>query len=245
MARRKKTRKRKTKKTNNRLLKKFESSLNTLLKEVKVLMLSLHARIAVKCVVLSTPVVNRVKDYFNNKFVRPSVRFVKRIKHVAEYLPLLWTDYHWDHGYFTDLMIFKLQKMEETIRNNDLIEEADQVCKSIRVCHKLLSRATNENWHNDLQSKILERTWGQDISWEPAHWKYDKNDKIFSAGSIGKIKLRKWMHVSMPEDVMKNGTYPKYKKEWIKAMRKADNKQQRDLRVALKIIEKDLNSWWD
>lgn len=170
-------------------------------------------------------------------------RIIKQVKHVLEYLPILWKDRHWDYGFLFYLIDFKLAKMEQTILDNDLIEGADRIAKEIRVCRKLLKRSQNDDWHAELQDKILERRWGKCVWWVPSKFFHDKKEFQVKTSS-GRLLTRSYL-LPAPYDVLRNGKYPEFFKEFKKKHTLSEKKASRDLRIALKILQKYYQGWWD
>lgn len=129
--------------------------------------------------------------------------------------------------------------MEETIRSNDLILNAEKVCKSIRVYRKLLKRSNDEDWHSDLQTAITERKWGKIIYWEPCRLQHSKEDFEVRPG------VYRWYFLTAPKKVLEEGTYLEFKKARLKAYKRGEKKADEDLRKALKVFRKYNKTWWD
>ena len=167
------------------------------------------------------------------RFVTSLTRIPQRLIHIAEYLPLLWHDRHWDYRFIFDLLDFKLRKMEDTLRNSNINEDSEDVCKSIRTCRNLLSRSQDENWHILIQKRRLEEKWeGPPIFWQPS--------KLFDYPPKTRMTV-----IIAPKKALVEGRLEEFRKEYRQAAIKAEKKRKRDLKIALKIFQKYHETWWD
>ena len=71
-------------------------------------------------------------------------RFIKNIKRGISYFKQGYKSNDWDWGYLMEDLIFKLKRMERTIRNNQLIVEADAVGDEIKEVYELLDKVKEE-----------------------------------------------------------------------------------------------------
>ena len=174
----------------------------------------------------------RIKIIYKvRRLIKSFTAIPARIMYICEYIPLLWHDRHWDYRSIFDLLDFKLRKMEETIRKNNLIQDVDIVCKRIRVCRKLLKRSQDEDWHYTIQMKPVELKWGEPIFWSPCTLTHGKDH-------AHKLLIG-------PSKALRQGKIKEYNQEYVKALRKINRKRDRDLRVGLKIFQKYCETWWD
>ena len=82
--------------------------------------------------------------------------FIKRIKNVIRWLPVIWNDMDWDHHYFYVILRTKLSHMEEYIRKfghhlgNE--KDADDMKIAINTIDRLIEDEYLENalkWHKE------------------------------------------------------------------------------------------------
>jgi len=76
-------------------------------------------------------------------------RFIKNIKRGISYFKQGYKSNDWDWGYLMEDLIFKLKRMERTIRNNQLIVEADAVGDEIKEVYELLDKVKEEDYEFD------------------------------------------------------------------------------------------------
>lgn len=171
---------------------------------------------------------------------------VRKVKRILEWAPILWNDFDFDGNYMFTLMRYKAQRVSDCITRNDFIvdEEQEVVRKSIRVFNKLLARFQDEDWHHELQDNILERKWGKKIRWVPCKYSHDK-DEFSEKGKDGKVIGYRWMGLTAPEEVLREGKFKAYEKDKIKSWHRAGIKQHKDLEKALEVLKKYHQQWWD
>jgi len=93
-------------------------------------------------------------------------RFFQWIIKSCQYAWFLRHDYDWDYEYLLDLMKFKMQRMANTIENNDLIEGNKRVAKQLRYSCYLIDRYQGSEDYNKAYAAFVER-WGEvTYEWE-------------------------------------------------------------------------------
>ena len=68
---------------------------------------------------------------------------IKKIKKIISYIPLLWNDEDWDFYFLFKLMQFKIDRMEKTIRTNNLFVGVEDVCQEMKDCSEHIDKFLN------------------------------------------------------------------------------------------------------
>lgn len=93
-------------------------------------------------------------------------RFNHRTRKLIQFIKLGWNDYDFDHGYLTDLLVYKLNAMSKYHKESGHTEDADKMAKQMRVAAKALQKYTDFNHATDYDrrnpSKInSEHSWNR------------------------------------------------------------------------------------
>ena len=74
-------------------------------------------------------IVERLQDLY-----RSIKRFFQAIKRSYDFAKIGWGNYDWDHGYLFELMLFKLQRIEISLKNG-LAEQSDRKSTRLNSSH--------------------------------------------------------------------------------------------------------------
>lgn len=71
--------------------------------------------------------------------------FYAKIVKILKYLPVLWQDEDWDYYYLLMLLKHKINNIGVTIRDNNIIKDADKVFSSTQEVIKAIDTYVNSN----------------------------------------------------------------------------------------------------
>jgi len=86
----------------------------------------------------------KVKEFFMNKFYYPVRGFYRSVRRVLDYLPVIWNNYDWDQGYMLQLFAFKLRRMQKSFENDKWHTDANKTARQIQICAFLLERLAGD-----------------------------------------------------------------------------------------------------
>jgi len=144
-------------------------------------------------------------------------RFFRKIVLLARWLPVIWRDQPWDECFLFSLLQFKFQLMEEFYNSNMAMSaDAKHVAKQVRICKLLCKRLIEEDYTSP---------------WEDRNFKaFDQFDFV----DEGKGVLRLVDNCTDLERKYIDWGF-KYKEKMI----------QQDIDLLLRIIKKQVRTWWD
>lgn len=100
------------------------------------------------------------------------------IKNLIKWFPVIWKDKDWDHEYFEDIILFKLQNMynrfisDECPVNWEASEESIKALKALRIAITILQRKTSGFYINTWYDLPATDKAIFDLeSWEERDWK--------------------------------------------------------------------------
>lgn len=155
-------------------------------------------------------------------------RVVRWVKVSIIYSIYFWKngDYDWDYSYLINLMRFKMNRMANTIEDNEIICANKRVAKQLRYAVYLIDRWRDDSDYEDFRNKFVAR-WGELIySWEPN-----------SARS--KRLVTRYPKATTPE------LHKQAEEEFLEGALKAQSKNTEVFGRLFKHMFKYMNSWWD
>jgi hypothetical protein len=67
-------------------------------------------------------------------------RFIRKIRNIFLWLPILWRDEQWDGTYVFRILDFKFKLMEENFINDAYVADAKKCAREIHICRLLCKR---------------------------------------------------------------------------------------------------------
>jgi len=147
-------------------------------------------------------------------------RFIKKIKRLIYWIPLLWNSGWWDWEYLIDIMIHQLKYMEDNFKNHGVSGTSVETSKEISGVIKLLDGIVNDIYMS-----------------EAYDWNYSKygGTEFYNNGEFG---------VSYPDNKT-NKTDDEIRDELMNDLEIAESNKSDDLLEALDTMAEKLFGWWD
>jgi hypothetical protein len=171
-------------------------------------------------------------------------KFVKQgVKNIIYWLPIIWKDRHWDHGYIFTILQHKLKAQSKEIGGKDRHTRAQYDSKKMNLCVNLIQKlqddfyemeymdyAKNRHWFEPCNDGTGNSTWESENIWEEYDQYFRKypniHRRVLNGEGFSSIKGR--------ED----------DKHFV-AMSIAHMNQDRAHKLLFKILERDVQRWWD
>lgn len=87
-------------------------------------------------------------------------RFFQWIVKSFQYSLILWDDFDWDWTYTLKMLKYKLERQRKCLKANNIIADADIVCKNIRIAEVLLERIIEDDYCK-VENEALDKKWGE------------------------------------------------------------------------------------
>jgi hypothetical protein len=171
-------------------------------------------------------------------------KFLKQgVKNIIYWLPIIWKDRHWDHGYIFTILQHKLKAQSKEIGGKDRHTRAQYDSKKMNLCVNLIQKlqddfyemeymdyAKNRHWFEPCNDGTGNSTWESENIWEEYDQYFRKypniHRRVLNGEGFAPIKGR--------ED----------DKHFV-AMSIAHMNQDRAHKLLFKILERDVQKWWD
>ena len=155
----------------------------------------------------------------------PFKRFYTGVKRLIEFTPIIWNSYDWDYTYATNLFQFQLLRMADYFDKHGNLETNRHSAQRIRTVCKLMDRSYNEYYIDAAYDSLMEKYGKEAFEFELSPTDYGKNSLCFKYESYPNAK--------------------EIKEARHQAFHKAIKKQEKAHRLLWKLIEHDIQRWWD
>ena len=177
-------------------------------------------------------------------------RKYSQVKRVLDYLPMIWNGFDWDYKYATDLFAHQLGRMADHF-------ESDMACtlsagdnaKRIRTTLKLMKLVGDEEYameyfdYEDVEYNFVPLKDDEGYSTMETDYKSETYDDFFKKYPLIHKRVLNGEGIWGKQDNANNVTDFELKRKV--AMNIAYLNQERARRTLHKLIERNIQSWWD
>jgi hypothetical protein len=203
-----------------------------------------------------------MEDFFEDLKNRPRPNFFRRIwlwwehdgryyhkylkqgiKNIIYWFPIIWKDRHWDSHYIFDILKHKLKAQANYIGTSDRHTRAQQDARRMRLCVKLIEKVQEEDYTMEYMDYHKDRIWFTDCEDRPdsslmnSELVWEKFDDYFK-----KYPLI-YKRVTNGEGVFK--LEGREDDKHVIAMNIAHLNHDRARKLLFKIMEENIEGWWD
>lgn len=156
--------------------------------------------------------------------------FIRRIKRLIRYIPVIWNSYDFDYRSATELFQMKLEDIADFMESDSALStEAKRDAKRIRTAIKLMNKVYDEEYGTEYQDKLKE-LYGEDVNHiEFVDHSYKNGQQYYRM----KHKYEDW------------DNYDEIKEIETKLFLESRKKQKKAHRILWKYIEHNIQRWWD
>jgi len=157
-------------------------------------------------------------------------KFIRKVKRLIRYIPVIWNSYDFDHRYATELFRMKLEDIADFMESDRAMSvSAKEDAKRIRTAIKLMDKVYDEGYGTEYQDKLRE-LYGEDVSdVEFVEHSYENGQKYYRM----KRKYEDWDNCD------------EIKEMETKLFKESHLKQNKAHRILWKYIEHNIQRWWD
>ena len=171
--------------------------------------------------------------------------FKQGVKNIIYWFPIIWKDRNWDGHYIFEILQHKLKAQANYISRRDFHTRAQLDAKRMRLCVKLIKKVQEEDYTMEYMDYHKDRVWFTDCEDRPGSSLYnseeiwEKYDDYFAKYPLIYKKVLKGEGVftldGRNESDMKR----------IIAMNIAHLNHDRARKLLFKIMEENIEGWWD
>jgi hypothetical protein len=171
--------------------------------------------------------------------------FKQGVKNLWYWFPIIWKDRDWDGHYIFEILQHKLEGQANYIGRRDLHTRAQLDAKRMRLCISLIKKVQEEDYTMEYMDYHKDRVWFTDVEDRPGSSLYnseevwEKYDEYFAKYPLVYKKVMKGEGV-----FTLNGRNESDMKRVI-AQNIAHLNHDRARKLLFKIMEQNIEGWWD
>ncbi len=171
--------------------------------------------------------------------------FIQGIKKLWYWFPIIWKDRDWDQHYIFEVLKHKLKAQAEYIADNDRHTRAQQDARRMKICVKLINICQDQTYQMEYMSYIEDKSWFEPCQDNPKYSTWE--NEIISENFDDFFKKYPLIY----KRVMKgegpftlDGEDEREIKRRV-AMNICHINQKRAHKLLFKIMEENIEQWWD
>ncbi len=169
--------------------------------------------------------------------------FIQGVRNLIKWFPIIWKDRDWDHYYIYEILKHKLKFQSKYIKEKDRHTRAQQHSRNMKICVSLIQKIQDGYYELEYMNYCIDKTW-----FEPIKDSYSWEREILDENYDFYFKLYPLIYKKVINGEIKyydiNNVHGSERKERI-AMSIAQYNQKRAQDLLFKIMNEQINSWWD
>lgn len=205
-----------------------------------------------------------MEDFFEDLKNRPRPNFFRRlylwwahdgryyhkyakqgIKNLIYWFPIIWKDRDWDDHYIFEILQHKLTSQANYIGRRDRHTRAQLDAKRMRLCVKLINKVQEEDYSSEYMDYHRDRVWFTDCEDRPGSSLYNSEEVWEKYDEYFKKYPLVYKRVMKGEGVFTLDGRDEADMKRIIAMNIAHLNHDRARKLLFKIMEQNIESWWD
>ena len=177
-------------------------------------------------------------------------RKYRQVKRVLDYLPMIWKGYDWDYKYATDLFAHQLGRIADFLESDRAMAvSAKDNAKRIRTTLKLMKLVGDEEYameyfdYEDVEYNFVPLKDDEGYSTMETDYISETYDEFFKKYPLTHKRVLNGEGIWGKQDNANNVTDFELKRK--DAMNVAYLNQERARKTLHKLIERNIQSWWD
>lgn len=158
-------------------------------------------------------------------------RLSRKIRRLVRYLPVIWNSEDWDHGFATELFRMKLEDMAVFFEGMDGVFSANAKYNALRIRRilRLFDWVYNDEYITEFHME-MEALWGSGVN------ELSTTNITTKSGQIRRSVGFVWKDWDNADEVQES-----YRELSVKY----DEKRKKAHKLLWKLIEENIEYWWD
>ena len=169
--------------------------------------------------------------------------FKNGIKNVIYWFPIIWKDRNYDYNYIYDVLIHKLKSQSNYIRSKNRFLSSEQSVRRMNICISLIKKIQNDYYGTEYVDYFKEEQWFEEIE-NSEYLSYESKGISENFDDyINKYPLihRQVLNGKGPFKIEGSG----YDLKKTISMNIAHINSKRAHKLLFKILEENIERWWD
>jgi hypothetical protein len=171
--------------------------------------------------------------------------FIQGVKNIVYWFPIIWKDRNWDGHYIYEIMKHKLKAQANYIGRRDFHTRAQQDARRMRLCVKLIKACQEEPYSMEYMDYHKDRVWFTDCEDRPGSSLYNSEEVWENYDEFFKKYPLVYKRVLKGEGPFTLDGRDESEMKRIIAMSIAHINQDRARKLLFKIMEENIEGWWD
>jgi len=187
-------------------------------------------------------VIDRIYLWWDNEAQFYPKDFKSGVKNLWYWLPIIWKDRNWDHQFIFDILSHKLKAQSAYIGGRDIHQNAKRDAEIMMTCVRLIEKVSSEWYSMEYMDYHKTKHWFEPVSdkpgyssWESRELEENLDDYFAKYPLIYKRVMNGegWFKIDNEND-----------KQRI-AMNIAHINHDRARKLLFKLMEQNIEGWWD
>jgi hypothetical protein len=187
-------------------------------------------------------VIDRIYLWWDNEAQFYPKDFKSGVKNLWYWLPIIWKDRNWDHQFIFDILSHKLKAQSAYIGGRDIHQNAKRDAEVMMTCVRLIEKVSSEWYSMEYMDYHKTKHWFEPVSdkpgyssWESRELEENLDDYFAKYPLIYKRVMNGegWFKIDNEND-----------KQRI-AMNIAHINHDRARKLLFKLMEQNIEGWWD
>jgi hypothetical protein len=171
--------------------------------------------------------------------------FVRGIQKLWYWFPIIWKDRDWDQHYIYTILKHKLQAQANYISKNDRHTRSQQDARNMRICVSLIEKCQDEIYAMEYMDYGKDRVWFTPCEDRPGLSQYNSQITEDNYSQFIKKYPLIYKRVMKGEGPFTLDGRDEDEINKIVAMNIAHTNQHRARKLLFKIMESEIEGWWD
>jgi len=167
------------------------------------------------------------------------------IKNLLKWIPVIWKDRNWDHTFIYDILEHKLKLQSEYIGKYGNHVTAKRDAEIMMVCVKLIQRLKDGYYDGENHDYHKTKYWFEDIEDKPGYSTMESELLEENFDDYFKKYPLIYKRVLNGEGVFNIQVDDEEEKKYRIAMNISNINHDRARKLLFKIIEENIEEWWD
>lgn len=184
-----------------------------------------------------------ILSWWNNEGKYLHIKIKIGIKNLIYWFPIIWKDRNWDDGYIFNIMKHKLTSQANYIGCRDYHTRAQLDAKRMRLCVKLIDLVKDEFYSTEYSDYHKTKHWFQDLPEKPGYSSWESRLLEENFDDYFKKYPLIYKRVMNGEGIFNREGREDDKQ--IIAMNIGHINHDRARKLLFKIMEENIEGWWD
>ena len=168
------------------------------------------------------------------------------VKNLIKWFPIIWRDRDWDSYYIFRILEHKLKSQAKYIGDRDIHVSAKRDAEIMLTCVRLMERVRDEYYQSEYQDYHQTKYWFEGIEDKPGYSTWESELQSENFDDYFKKYPLIYKHVLNGDGVFSiEDRDSEEETKQVIAMNIGHINHNRSLKLLFKIMEENIEAWWD